>query len=450
MARRILIVGDSLSIDPRAGTDRSWAQHLRDLTGAALGARGNVQIDGPWQVISIAKVDQTLALAAAQVANLPQGYFDTAVILLGRYDLALDAVSQATLRTRMTTLHTTLRAAGVRTILQCDLPPWGDLRYEVDRRQYNTWLASAGVDVVRIADRLGGSDRWRLGSAWDAGDDQNLTDEGNRALAGLVLGALLRMPEGPWYRPPGVPAVSDFVPTELSGCVLWLRADRGVTIAAGRVSAWADGSGRGNDVSQANAAKRPTMGQISGRPAVLFDPANPDDLSGPFSGLPANTGLTSYLVARITDLTVNYRCAHMFHDGTAATNGFQHYFYLPAAPPIPPSAMSAMAQGLDLGVPQSSQVGYAYADVANPHLWVFQHDVPGRSIMEDGAGKHSLLIDRVTPAIVAQRLGNHFLWDLPWSGEIAEMVVFDRVQTLDEQAAVANYVSNRYAGIVLP
>ena len=41
-----------------------------------------------------------------------------------------------------------------------------------------------------------------------------------------------------------------FVPTQLSGCQLWLRADEGVTLSSGLVSAWADQSGNGNNASQ--------------------------------------------------------------------------------------------------------------------------------------------------------------------------------------------------------
>lgn len=36
-----------------------------------------------------------------------------------------------------------------------------------------------------------------------------------------------------------------FLPTSISGCVLWLKSDLGITTAAGKVSAWADQSGAG-------------------------------------------------------------------------------------------------------------------------------------------------------------------------------------------------------------
>ncbi len=64
-----------------------------------------------------------------------------------------------------------------------------------------------------------------------------------------------------------------FAPTLLSGCVLWLRGDLGVTLNAANgnaVSAWADQSGSGNSASQGTAANQPTLvaNAINGLPAI--------------------------------------------------------------------------------------------------------------------------------------------------------------------------------------
>jgi hypothetical protein len=55
-----------------------------------------------------------------------------------------------------------------------------------------------------------------------------------------------------------------FTPTSLSGCVLWLRADLGVTLNGSTVSAWADQSSAGNHASQGTAANQPTYSATSG------------------------------------------------------------------------------------------------------------------------------------------------------------------------------------------
>lgn len=84
--------------------------------------------------------------------------------------------------------------------------------------------------------------------------------------------------------PNGVdPAV--FVPTDLTGLLIWLRADTGVTLTSGRVSTWADQSGNGNDFVQSTAGNRPIPGTaINGQATVTFDRARPDYVSkGSFS-----------------------------------------------------------------------------------------------------------------------------------------------------------------------
>lgn len=58
----------------------------------------------------------------------------------------------------------------------------------------------------------------------------------------------------------GVPATPPgFEGGSISGCVLDLRADVGVTLVSGKVSAWADQSGSGAVFSQATAGQRPTF-----------------------------------------------------------------------------------------------------------------------------------------------------------------------------------------------
>jgi hypothetical protein len=54
---------------------------------------------------------------------------------------------------------------------------------------------------------------------------------------------------------------------------LWLRSDKGITLNASAVSAWADQSGTGNNYSQGTGAKQPTFVPVAlnGLPALRFD-----------------------------------------------------------------------------------------------------------------------------------------------------------------------------------
>jgi len=66
-------------------------------------------------------------------------------------------------------------------------------------------------------------------------------------------------------------------PTNISGCVLWLRSDLGITMdGSNRVSVWPDQSGVGHDAVQSTDAKKPvwTDNVKNGHPVLTFDGAD--------------------------------------------------------------------------------------------------------------------------------------------------------------------------------
>jgi hypothetical protein len=67
-----------------------------------------------------------------------------------------------------------------------------------------------------------------------------------------------------------------FAPTDLSGLVLWLKADTLALNDGDAVGSWADSSGNGNTASQAAGASKPTYkaGIINSLPVVRFDGSN--------------------------------------------------------------------------------------------------------------------------------------------------------------------------------
>lgn len=65
-----------------------------------------------------------------------------------------------------------------------------------------------------------------------------------------------------------------FTPPDLGKCVLWARADQGITISTG-ISSWGDLSGNDNNLLQATGADQPTFrssnSSLNGRPSVTFN-----------------------------------------------------------------------------------------------------------------------------------------------------------------------------------
>ena len=77
--------------------------------------------------------------------------------------------------------------------------------------------------------------------------------------------------------PPGVDAAPDgmqqpFMPSQLSGLVLWLDANQSVVTSQSKVSTWMDRSGRNHNAGQSVAALQPSLvtGVVNGLPAIRF------------------------------------------------------------------------------------------------------------------------------------------------------------------------------------
>lgn len=119
----------------------------------------------------------------------------------------------------------------------------------------------------------------------------------------------------------------------LGGCVLWLSANHGVTLASGAVSQWSDLSGAGNHATQATVNDRPTVAAsaLNGQPAILFSGSATKALTHPLRLEPP---CTVAFVAQ-TDATSDYHgiaCFGLDLGGvcffaTTASNGNQWGLY---------------------------------------------------------------------------------------------------------------------------
>lgn len=103
--------------------------------------------------------------------------------------------------------------------------------------------------------------------------------------------------------------LSDFVPSDLASNVLWLNANKGITLNGPDVSAWDDQSGNGNDAAQAMTQAQPVFSAtaFTGYPTVVFNSFNenleyliiPDSNS-----LDLDDNFTSFIVGSIDDTTL--------------------------------------------------------------------------------------------------------------------------------------------------
>ncbi len=94
-------------------------------------------------------------------------------------------------------------------------------------------------------------------------------------------------------------------PTDISGCVLWLRSDLGVTQSGGLVSQWADQSGNNNHLTQTVEAKKPIY--TAGSPSYL-------DFDGIAQCMDVPNNASLNLTTAVTVLVWNYADAVSAYD----------------------------------------------------------------------------------------------------------------------------------------
>ena len=83
----------------------------------------------------------------------------------------------------------------------------------------------------------------------------------------------MMMPTNPYILGSSAATAGPWVPTDIGGCVFWVRPDLGVTKdGSNLISLWADQSGNGNNVAQGTAAMKPTWvdNQLNGYPVISF------------------------------------------------------------------------------------------------------------------------------------------------------------------------------------
>ena len=242
-----------------------------------------------------------------------------------------------------------------------------------------------------------------------------------------------------------------------SGLALWLRADDlAASVAPGAaLASWTDASGSGNHAGQSATARRPTLlpgsasaptgptgsTGIGGHAAVRFDGA--DDRLDLASNVFAAGGapLAVFAVVETADLE-----AHLVGTGSSSPGYLTSYgnaltllagkptlkansagagLHLPAASPLgsAPRLVSAVLQAGQPAAASSLAIGCAEQGLPNaaPSAYAYGKSTIGAS---DGSSAGAS-ID-------------------PFSGELAELIVYRRALSAEERAAIEQYLTAKY------
>lgn len=219
-----------------------------------------------------------------------------------------------------------------------------------------------------------------------------------------------------------------FVPTDIDGCELWLRADLGVTIAGSGVSVWADQSDNGNDFTQGTDASRPSQSTALGFDSILF--GSNDYLS--------HTGAISAAAAgewfHVQNLASDPMANNVVAFGFGSSAGSCHIPY---------------SNGViydDFAGTVRHTTGSSGGALAGTHIYNARSAAGAWSNYIDGTLHYSTGTNTVGWGTGLKTLGS----TSPGSsivGHLCEVVVFGRstVLTSDERTALMGYLTGRYS-----
>jgi hypothetical protein len=219
-----------------------------------------------------------------------------------------------------------------------------------------------------------------------------------------------------------------FDPTTITGMVLWLAADDLSLTDGDPIGTWADQSTAGNDATQSSGIVRPTFktNQVNGLPVARFDGNDKLDSALSMSSAactmlavlkPTGTGYRTILAANLAaglqwriDDTTNYQTLNSEYTTAVATstNAVTSAFHVIAA---------------------TFDDGTSYA---------FKFDGSA-----SGSGSHSVTLTAGRTAVIGSAPGT---FGGEWfTGDIAELLVYDSVLSSGDLNDLTNYLQAKYA-----
>ena len=218
-------------------------------------------------------------------------------------------------------------------------------------------------------------------------------------------------------------------PRDVPNLTLWLRGDMGITLNGATVSAWADQSGSGNDVSQATAANQPTFraSGINGQPDLDFDGGDSLVSAAALSAFFGAQAKSLYLVTSIDTIAGD---RNLFGDNAGG------FFF---------ARSSAVADRLDLFNWDGAAYDIATQSAAADTKYIVhaRHDTSNIYLSLNGGTENTVASGATTNLTFAMTLGRGTGGLL--DGKIAEVVAYNRALNASERALMLDYLKARYS-----
>jgi hypothetical protein len=253
---------------------------------------------------------------------------------------------------------------------------------------------------------------------------------------------------GATFRIRAVPSKQQlFLPTSIPKCLLWLRSDLGVTTNGTKISAWADQTGNGNNVSQSMSARQPTYvtsGGPNNVPYINFTRFSTQNLNIPaFScpeplewcvaaSAPANSTSTAFLVAQSLSggSAVNIHCVSSL---PGAPIGGEEEFTV--------GDVNATSQpSVTITENQDFIINGWFDGVANIGMNMNNGNLGSGTGATTGSTGNAICIGN------NQDNGTS---NLSWHGHVYEVCLYGAVLTLGQRKILTEYLGRRYNIVVL-
>lgn len=248
-----------------------------------------------------------------------------------------------------------------------------------------------------------------------------------------------------------------FSPTQLSGCALWLRADLGITLNGGNVSAWANQGTLGGSVSQGTGANQPAYSAAGGpnsRPALQFDGG--DSLASTLAASSWNflhsATFTLFVVFRsTTNSTTHFGVLVATYSGSNATRGSAFWWENRIA--FTHTAKIATSMGNASGALVYNSFSSNNSSPYNVHQvaeFVQENGASGNDLLQiiNGSvvgGAEPVGSPSAGAANGTLTIGSLVNGTANFIGDISEVIAFNRTLSAAERSLVRRYLGAFYA-----
>lgn len=228
-------------------------------------------------------------------------------------------------------------------------------------------------------------------------------------------------------------------PLTIPNLELWLRADLGVTLTAGKVSNWADQSGHSpaRDAVQATAGNQPvvTASSLNGKPGLTFDGATSNRfMRGALPGIFADP----WTLVTVSKMATGSQFGGILDVTSAAGNTNQGQLLLQNGG----QRSYRYGNAADLQYSLSSTAGilnFAVCTKLGTNSQV--SDIYEKTVLKNTTSKTV----SSTLSLTQYRVGRLFQDVFPFEGDIEEVACYSKALSTAEIAGWTNYVVARYA-----